>query len=167
MSPPASAGLVRLPVSSSLYFGMSYGQPPDTYTGQDWDRAASWLMLAVSMAAIALAILTGYFPARLRRIRAHARGDGLGLLPWLGTQRRAFLFGNLVAVNLPLMVFLLVAGMLIAIAEARVAIAPVWLPAGSLLSGAGMGFVLSAAEVWLLRRGRPHGRKPPPRGSRT
>jgi hypothetical protein len=41
----------------ALYFDMSYGQPADTYTGQDWDRAASWLMLTPSMAAIALAVL--------------------------------------------------------------------------------------------------------------
>ncbi len=125
------------------------------------DRAASWVMPALSMAAIAVAVLTGYVPARLRRLRAQARGAGLGLLAWLGAQRPAFLFGNLLAANLPLMVFLLVAGLLIAITQARFAPAPVWLPAGSLLTGAGAGLVLSAAEVWLLRRGRAHGRKPP------
>jgi hypothetical protein len=26
---------------TALYLDMSYGQPPDAYTGQDWDRAAS------------------------------------------------------------------------------------------------------------------------------
>lgn len=114
-------------------------------------------MLALSIAGIALAVLTGYVPARLRRLRARARGAGLGLLPWLGAQRTAFLIGNLLSVNLPLMVILVVAGMLIAIVQASFAPPPAWLPAGSLLGGTGTAVVLSAAEAWLLRRGRARG----------
>lgn len=103
VSAVAAAAMALFIVSmTALYFDMSDGQPLDTYTGQDWDRAASSLMLALSMAATAVAVLTGYVPARLRRLRAQARGAGLGLLPWLGAQRPAFLFGNLLAVNLPL-----------------------------------------------------------------
>jgi len=141
---------------TALYFDMSYGQPSDSYTGQDWDRAASWLMLTLSMAAIALAVLSGYIPVRLRKLRACARATSRSLLPWLGAQRPTFQFGTLLSFNLPLTVFLSDVGLLIAIAQARFAPAPVWLPAGSLLCGTGVAVALSAAETWLLHRSRTH-----------
>jgi hypothetical protein len=137
---------------TALYFDMSYGQPPDTYTGQDWDRAASWLMLTLSMAAIALAVLIGYVPARLRKLRARAHASRRRLLPWLSAQRPPFQFGTLLSFNLPLTVFLLDVGLFIAIGQSRLAPPPAWLPAGSLLGGTGAGVALSAAGTWLLNR---------------
>jgi len=71
-------------LATALYFDMSYGQPPDSYTGQDWARAASWLMLTLSMGAIALAALTSYIPARLRRLLARAHAANSPLLARLG-----------------------------------------------------------------------------------
>jgi hypothetical protein len=139
---------------TALYFDMSYGQPADSYTGQDWDRAASWLMLTLSMTAIALAALISYIPARLRRLRARAHAANCSLRPWLGAQRPAFRFGILLSLNLPLTVLLVDVGVLITITNARLAPPPVWMPAGSLLAGTTAGVALSAAETWLLHRSR-------------
>jgi hypothetical protein len=147
-------GALFVALMTALYFDMSYGQPPDSYTGQDWDRAASWLMLALSIAAVALAVLIGYIPVRLRKLRACAQAASRRLLPWLGAQRPTFQFGTLLSFNLPFAVFLVDVGLLIAIAQAGFAPVPVWLPADCLLGGTGLGVALSAAGTWLLRCSR-------------
>jgi len=55
-----------------LCFLVSYTQPVDSYTGQDWDRAMSWVLFGMLVAASALAIAVvrlpvSYRPCALRR----------------------------------------------------------------------------------------------------
>src|SRR5258708_39500681 len=78
----AAAMAVFIASMTALYFDMSYGQPLGTYTGQDSDRAASWLMLALSMAAIAVAVLVGYVPGPLPRVPGAGGRAGPGLGAW-------------------------------------------------------------------------------------
>jgi len=54
----------------SLYFMVSYTQPADTYTGQGWDRAMSWVFLGMLVGASALAIAVVRLPVSYRRLLA-------------------------------------------------------------------------------------------------
>jgi hypothetical protein len=63
----------------ALFFLMSYTQPVDTNTGQDWDRAMSWVFLGMLVAASALAIAVVRLPVTYRRVRASARSNVQGV----------------------------------------------------------------------------------------
>jgi hypothetical protein len=58
-----------LAVGTAVMFLESYGNPPDTYTGQDADRGGAWVALAALalLTVIAAAIILPFFRLRRRR----------------------------------------------------------------------------------------------------
>jgi hypothetical protein len=45
----------------------AFGNPPDTYTGQDYDRATAWLYMAAFLFLTALLLAFAWLTARWRR----------------------------------------------------------------------------------------------------
>jgi MFS family permease len=137
-------------LADGLYFLMSYTQPVDTYTGQDWDRAASWFLLGILVAASALAVAAVRLPARYRHLRASARSSGHGVKEWLAHQQGWRLARMLMGFNCPIMIVGAVLVALVAIATSfhhAPAGALLWAAAGGVITAA----MMTAVEVFLLR----------------
>lgn len=138
-------------LADALFFLESYTQPVDTYTGQDWDRAMSWVVLGLLVAASALAFAVVRLPVSYQRLRASARSDGRDVREWLARQQLWRLARVLMAFNVPVMIVIAVVAVLTAIAAS-------WhrAPAGALLWAAAAGVIIAAPatalEVFLLRR---------------
>lgn len=129
-------------LSVVLYFLVSYGQPAGTYTGQDYDRALSWVLAGMLAGAWALAVVIIRLPVRYRRLRALARSDGLCLTRWLAGQQSWRLAWMLMGFNGPVMVVVAVAGALAAIALSYHSA-----PAGAVLWAAAGGCAAAAAAT--------------------
>jgi hypothetical protein len=139
-------------LADAFSFLVSYTQPLGAYTGQDGDRAESWVLLGMLVAASALAIAVVRLPATYRSVRASARSDGQGVRDWLARQQLWRLARMLMSFNGPLMIVAAVAAALTAIAISyhdAPAGAPLWAAAAGLMTAA----VITALEVFLLRRG--------------
>jgi hypothetical protein len=148
----AIAFWVLMLFADGLLFLQSYTQPLGTYTGQEWDRAASWLFLGVLVGASALAIAVVWLPAAYRRIRILARAEGQGVLGWLARRRLWQLAGMLMSFNCPLVITTAVAAMLSAIAisyHRAPPVAPLWAAGAGMVTAA----VITVVEILLLRRG--------------
>jgi hypothetical protein len=151
----AIAFWVLMLFADGLLFLQSYTEPLGTYTGQEWDRGASWLLLGVLVGASALAIAVVWLPAAYRRIRILARAEGQGVLGWLARRRQWRLAGMLMSFNGPLVIVMAVAAMLTAIATSyhRAPVgAPLWAAGAGIVTAA----VITAVEIFLLRRGLRH-----------
>jgi hypothetical protein len=139
----------------ALFFLMSYTQPVDTYTGQDWDQAMSWVLLGMLVAASALAVVVVRLPARYRRLRAAARSGGHGVKEWLARQQVWRLARILMGFNCPIMIVAAVLAALVAIATSfhnAPAGALLWAAAGGVITAA----LATAVEVFLLHYGILH-----------
>jgi hypothetical protein len=143
-------------VADGLTFLVSYTQPPDSYTGQDFDRETSWYWLGLLVAASALAFAVVRLPVTYRRLRTSASFIGLGMIDLLASQRRWQLARTLMTFNAPIMI---VAATAAAYTHAAVAVShqqSVPAPAGILLWAAVAGVAVAAfittLEVLLLRR---------------
>ncbi|HEX9519501.1 MAG TPA: hypothetical protein VF940_25395 [Streptosporangiaceae bacterium] len=138
-----------------LDFLMSYTQPVGTYTGQDGDRDAFWVLLGMLVAASALAVVVVRLPARYQRLRASARSGGHGVREWLAHQQGWWLARMLTGFNCPIMI---VAAVLVALVATATSFHNA--PAGALLWAAAGGAITAAmttaAEVFLLRYGMLH-----------
>jgi hypothetical protein len=138
-------------LADAFYFLVAYAQPVDSYTGQDWDRAMSWVLLGVLAAASALVFAVVRLPVSYGRLRASARSGGRGVREWLASQQLWRLAGTLMIFNTPVMI-------VTAVVAALAAIAVSWhrAPAGALLWAAAAGVIAAASvtalEVFLLRR---------------
>jgi hypothetical protein len=137
-----------------LYFLVSYTQPADSYTGQDWDRAMSWVFLGMLVAVSALAIVVVRLPVTYRRLRTSARSSGQGVMEWLANQQLWRLARMLMTFNAPIMIVIAAVAVFTAIVSSRQQSAP----AGALLWAAATGMSTAvpatALEVFLLRRRR-------------
>jgi len=147
----AIAFWVLILFADGLLFWQSYAEPLGTYTGQEWDRAASWLLLGLLVGASALAIAVVWLPTAYRRIRVLARANGQDVLGWLVRRRPWQLTIMLMSFNAPLVIVAAVAAVL-----AAIAISYHQPPAGAALWAAGAGIVIAAVitavEIFLLRR---------------
>jgi hypothetical protein len=138
-------------LADALYFLVSYTQPVDSYTGQDWDRAMSWVLLGMVVAVSALAIAVVRLPVSYRRMRASARSKGQGVKEWLASQQPWRLARTLMTFNSPTMIVAAVVAAFTAVATSYHRA-----PAGALLWAAAAGMIIAASvtalEVFLLRR---------------
>ena len=137
-------------VGDALFFLISYSNPADSYTGQDFDREASWYWLGMLVAASALAFAVVRLPVTYRRLRAPARSNGQSLTELLASQQLWRQTRILMTFNAPItIVIAAVAGY--AVVNSR----PQGAPAGTLLWAAAAGVIVAASitmlEVFLLR----------------
>jgi hypothetical protein len=146
-------------IADALSFVVSYAQPFGSYTGQEWDRAMSWVLLGILVAASALVIAVVRLPARYRHVLASARSGDQSVKEWLACQQPWRLTRLLMGFNGPITIAAAVVPMLVAIASSfRHA------PAGALLWAAAAGMItaalITAVEFFLIRRGQrqPHAR---------
>jgi hypothetical protein len=135
-------------------FLVSYTKPLGSYTGQDWDRAMSWVFLGMLVAASALAFVVVRLPVAYRRLQFSARSNGQGVKEWLASQQLWGLARMLMTFNAPVMIVLAVVATFTAVATFDLQNAP----AGALLWAAAAGIITAASittlEVLLLRRPR-------------
>jgi multisubunit Na+/H+ antiporter MnhG subunit len=138
-------------LADAYSFLVSYTRPLGAYTGQDGDRAMSWVLLGLLVAASALAIAVVRLPVSYRRLRASARSDGQGVKEWLASQQLWPLARALMTFNTPIMIVTAVVAVLTAIATSYHRA-----PAGALLWAAAAGTAAAASvtalEVFLFRR---------------
>jgi hypothetical protein len=138
-------------VVDALSFLVSYAHPPDSYTGQDGDRAVSWVWLGMLVAASALAFAVVRLPVTYRRLRTSARSNGQGLTELLASQQLWRLTRILMTFNTPITI------VIAAVVAYAVVITPhpQSAPAGTLLWAAAAGAIIAASitplEVFLLR----------------
>jgi hypothetical protein len=139
-------------LADSLFFLFSYTQPVDSYTGQDWDRAMSWVVLWMLVAASALAFAVVRLPAGYGRVRTSARSSGQGVKEWLAHQQPRRLACMLMSFNCPITIVVAVVAALTAVATTfhnAPAGVPLWAAAAGTITAA----LITAVEVFLLRRG--------------
>jgi hypothetical protein len=136
-----------------LFFLTSYSQPADSYTGQDTDRATSWFLLGVLVAASALAIAVVRLPVSYRHLQALARFNGHGVKKWLSIQHPLWLARTLLTFNVPIMIVIAVAAVITALVTSGQSA-----PAGTVLWAAAAGIIaaapVTALQIFLLRRPR-------------
>jgi hypothetical protein len=142
-------------LADALFFLVSYTQPPDSYTGQDWDRAMSWVVLGMLVAASALAFAVVRLPVTYRRLRASARASGHSVPELLARQQLWRLTRVLMTFNTPIMIIIAVAAAWTAVVTTSYQQSA---PAGTLLWAAAAGAIIAVSlttlEVFLLRRWR-------------
>ena len=144
---------VLILLADGLFFLMSYTQPGDSYTGQNSDRAASWFLLGVLVAASALAIAVVRLPVSYCHLRALARFNGRGVKEWLASQHPLWLARTLMAFNAPIMTVLAVVAVvatLVAFNDSAPAGTVLWTAAAGMIAAA----PVTALEIFLLRRPR-------------
>jgi hypothetical protein len=145
---------VLILLADGLFFLMSYTQPADSYTGQDWDRAASWFLLGLLVTASALAIAVIRLPVVYCRLRALARFNGYGLKHWLARQHPLWLARTLMTFNAPIMIIIAVGTVITALVVLNASA-----PAGTVLWTAAAGLIaagpVTAVEIFLLRGRHP------------
>jgi hypothetical protein len=141
-------------LADALFFLESYTQPTDSYTGQDWDRAMSWVLLGILVAASALAFAVVRLPVTYRRLRTSAGSNGVGLPELLASQQLWRLARILMTFNTPIMIVVAAVAAYTAVATSHQQSAP----AGTLLWATAAGVITAAfittSEVFLLRRFR-------------
>jgi hypothetical protein len=112
----------------------------------------SWVLLGMLVAASALAIAVVRLPASYRLLRVSARSNEQGLREWLSHQPLWPLARTLMGFNGPVTIVAAVVVMFVAIAisyhDASVGV-PLWAAAAGVVAAA----LITAAEVFLLRRG--------------
>jgi hypothetical protein len=139
-------------LADALFFLVSYTQPADSYTGQDWDRAMSWVLLGILVAASALAFAVVRLPVTYRCLRISARSNSQGLTGLLASQQPWRLARILMTFNTPIMIVMAAVAAYAAVATSHQPSAP----AGTLLWAAAAGVIIAASittlEVFLLRR---------------
>jgi hypothetical protein len=155
-------------IGDVLIFLVSYSNPADSYTGQDGDRAVSWIWLGMLVAASALAFAVVRLPVTYRRLRDSATANGQGLTTLLAGQHFWRLVRTLMTFNTPIMIVVAA----VVVYETVVTTHPQSTPAGTFLWAATAGVIIAASvttlEVFLLRiaRTRPAAKDGPGTGER-
>jgi hypothetical protein len=141
-------------LEDALLFLESYSGPMGSYTGQDWDRAMSWVVLGMLVAASALVFAVVRLPVTCRSLLTSARSNGQGLIESLASQRPWRLARILMAFNTPVMIVIAPVATLTVV----ITFHDQGAPAGVLLWAAAAGVVIAASitalEVFLLRAAR-------------
>jgi hypothetical protein len=147
----AIAFCLLLLVADVLSFLVSYTNPPDSYTGQDGDRAVFWYWLGMLVTACAMAFAVVRLPVTYRRVRASARSIRQGVTVWLAGQQLWRLTRILMTFNTPIMIVIAAVAAYTAVVTSH----PQSAPAGTLLWAAAAGVIIAASitalEVFLLR----------------
>lgn len=139
-------------LADGLFFLFSYTSPDDSYTGQDWDRAMSWVLLGMLVAASALAFAVVRLPISYGRVRTSARSSEQGVKEWLALQQPWRLARMLMSFNGPITIIAAVVAALTAVATSfhnAPAGTPLWAAAAGIITAV----LTTAVEVFLLRRG--------------